>query len=599
MDRNDTVCLAGPQSRCGDSSLVSGVVGQLHFRDFMRALPFRWIPRGEPFQHPEKGSSGGFPPILEHLIRQRGLPEGVELEGFLRPRLRDLADPFLIPDMQLAVDRILAAADRGETVCIYGDYDVDGVTSITLMRRILRAYGIESRHFIPRRGPEGYGLSEAALARCMREEGKPDLLIAVDCGTVSIAEVAMLKEQGVEVVVVDHHEPSPLGRPDCIAVVNPKCGSDFTYLCAAGVTFKLGHALLKTRPADLDLKELLDLVAVATIADIVPMVGENRLLVRHGLKYLSATLNPGLKALQEVTGMNGNATSMDVGFRIGPRLNAAGRMDVPEDALAALTTDCRRLALDLAHKLDVYNKQRQAHENQIRKEAMEQLNAYFEPSRDPVIVLGSRSWHHGVVGIVASRLMRQYHKPTFVIAIDEAGIGKGSGRSIEGVSLVEAIRACGDDLLAGGGHAMAAGLSIEEGKLESFRARFAEYVASNTSEEQRLPTLVYDAEITFEQLSLEFLASYDLLQPFGNGNPQPVFIARNVGLSRPPLHMKNQHLRFMLRQGYHEQDAVFFGGGERILPNPPWDIAFTIDRNTFRGRTTLQLIMQDIRMHVR
>jgi single-stranded-DNA-specific exonuclease len=191
--------------------------------------------------------------------------------------------------------------------------------------------------------------------------------------------------------------------------------------------------------------------------------------------------------------------------------------------------------------------------------------------------------------------MRQYHKPTFVIAIDGDGIGKGSGRSIEGISLVEAIRACGDDLLAGGGHAMAAGLSIHEGKMTSFRARFAEYVTSNTSEEQRLPKLVYDAEITFDQLSLEFLASYDLLQPFGNGNPQPVFIARKVGLSRPPLHMKNHHLRFMLRQGYHEQDAVFFGGGERQLPNPPWDIAFSIDRNTFRGRTTLQLIIQDVR----
>lgn len=565
----------------------------------MRVLPFRWMARGEPFRDFGADSAGDFPPILEHLIRQRGLPAGPDLEGFLRPRLRDLADPFLIPEMKPAVERILAAADRGEAVCIYGDYDVDGVTSITLMRRILRAYGIEPRHFIPRRGPEGYGLSKAALDRCMQEGEKPDLLIAVDCGTVSINEVAMLKEQGIETVIVDHHEPSPLGRPDCVALVNPKCGSDFTYLCAAGVTFKLGHALLKTRSTDLDLKELLDLVAVATIADIVPMVGENRLLVRHGLKYLSGTLNPGLRALQEVSGMNGSATSMDVGFRIGPRLNAAGRMDFPEDALATLTTDCRRLALDLAKKLDDYNRERQSFENQIRQEALEILTKDFEPSRDPVIVLGSRSWHHGVVGIVASRLMRQYHKPTFVIAIDGDGIGKGSGRSIEGVSLVEAIRACGDDLLAGGGHAMAAGLSIEEGKVDRFRQRFAEYVARTTSAEQRLPTLVYDAEISFAQLSMGFMESYDLLQPFGNGNPQPVFVARNIGLSRSPLHMKNNHLRFMLRQGYHEQDAVFFGGGERNLPNPPWDIAFTVDRNTFRGRTTLQLVIQDIRMHER
>jgi single-stranded-DNA-specific exonuclease len=561
----------------------------------MRAQPFKWIARGEPFEKQTNGSVSAFPPILEHLIRQRGLPAGVDLDGFLRPRLRDLADPFLIPDMKPAVERVLLAIDRGEKVCIYGDYDVDGVTSITLMRRILRAYGLEPRYFIPRRGLEGYGLSIAALKRCMAEGPKPDLLITVDCGTVSIAEVAALRADGIDVLIVDHHEPELTGRPDCCALVNPKCGTEFTYLCAAGVVFKLGHALLKTRTVDLDLKEIIDLVAVATISDIVPMIGENRLMVRHGLKHLPNTMNPGLRALQEVTGMSGTATSMDVGFRIGPRLNAAGRMDVPEDALATLTTDCRRLALDLANKLDAYNKERQTHEGLIRRQAAEILLRDFDPVRDPVIVLGSREWHHGVVGIVASRLMRQYHKPTFVIAIDEDGIGKGSGRSIDGISLVEAIRHCEGDLIAGGGHAMAAGLSISEEKIENFRRNFAAYVVAHSSPEQRQPKLMYDAEISFDQLSLEFLSSYDLLQPFGNGNPQPVFIAREVGLSRPPLHMKNHHLRFMLRQGYHEQDAVFFGGGEYPLPDPPWDVAFTIDRNTFRGRTTLQLIIQDVR----
>ncbi|MFN6044160.1 MAG: single-stranded-DNA-specific exonuclease RecJ [Verrucomicrobiota bacterium] len=561
----------------------------------MRIQASRWIPRGEPFQADGGEPSGGFPAVLEHLVRQRGLPEGVDLEGYLRPRLRDLADPFLIPDMRPAVERILQAVDHGEKICIYGDYDVDGVSSITLMRRILMAYGLQPRHFIPRRGPEGYGLSDAAIARCMAEGPKPDLLITVDCGTVSIPQCAELRAAGVDVVIVDHHEPLLDGRPDCCALVNPKCGTEFTYLCAAGVVFKLGHALLKTRQTNLDLKELIDLVAVATISDIVPMVGENRLLVRHGLQHLSRTLNPGLRALQEVAGISGLTTSMDVGFRIGPRLNAAGRMDVPEDALETLTTDCRRLARDLALKLDDYNRERQAFENRIRTDAVDMLNEGFDPQRDPVIVLGSRTWHHGVVGIVASRLMRQYHKPTFIIAIDEDGIGKGSGRSIEGVSLVEALRACDDDLLAGGGHAMAAGLSIEEDKIDSFRKNFSDYVLRHTSEEQRQPTLMYDMELGFDQLSLDFMADYDLLQPFGNGNPQPVFISRRVGLSRSPQHMKNHHLRLMLRQGYHEQDAVFFGGGEHPLPDPPWDIAYTIDRNHFRGRTTLQLVIQAVR----
>lgn len=564
----------------------------------MRPQPCIWIARGEPFQDREARSSGGFPAILEHLIRQRGLPEGVALDSYLNPKLRDLSDPFLLPDMKPAVERILQAVDRRETVCIFGDYDVDGVVSIALMGRILQSYGIEARSFVPRRGAEGYGLSAAAIKRCLEDGPKPDLLITVDCGTVSVAESRLLGEMRIDLVIVDHHEPLENERPECAALVNPKCGKDFTYLCAAGVVFKLGHALLKARRTDLDLRGLVDLVAVATISDIVPMVEENRLLVRHGLKHLPDTPNAGLRALQDVTGMNGRATSMDVGFRIGPRLNAAGRMDFPEDALAVLTTDCRDIARALAEKLDGYNKERQNFEARIRREAEEMLRATGS-LEEAVIVLGSREWHHGVVGIVASRLMRQHHKPTFVISIGETGVGKGSGRSIEGVSLVEAIRECAEELLAGGGHAMAAGLSIEETKLDGFRKRFAEYVLRTTTEEQRRPKLLYDAELKLAQLSLDFLASYDLLQPFGNGNPQPVFISRNVGLSRPPFRMKNNHLRLMLRQGVYEQDAVYFGGGEYELPEPPWDVAFTIDRNTFRGRTALQLIIQDLRTSAR
>ena len=579
-----------------DPVLCGALVGCRFHGITMRAQAFRWIQRGKPFLPgglADEGE-GDFPEILRYLVRQRGFCADEGMEAFLRPKLKDLKSPFLLPDVTLAVERIFLAVDRGEKVVIYGDYDVDGISSITLMMKILRAYGLEPRPFIPRRGPEGYGLSIAALDRCMAEGEKPDLLITVDCGTVSVTEVAYLQSMGVEVVIVDHHEPSPNGRPECIALVNPKCADDFTYLCAAGVVFKLGHALLITRPTGLDLKELLDLVAVATIADIVPLIGENRLLVRHGLKQLSSTRNPGLKALQEITGLSGAATSMDVSFRIGPRINAAGRMDFPEDALATLTTACPQTAAELAGKLDLYNRERQTHEGLIRKKAVEQLSSGFDSEKDPVIVIGSRDWHHGVVGIVASRLMRQFYKPTFVIAIDASGIGKGSGRSIEGISLVEAIRACSDVLISGGGHAMAAGLSINEENMDRFREKFSDYVLSHSTEEARRPRLMYDVEIQFSQLSLDFLASYELLQPFGNSNPQPVFVARGVSQSRPPQYMKNNHLRLSLRQGYHEQDAVFFGGGEYALPDPPWDIAFTIDRNTFRGKTTLQVLIQDI-----
>ncbi|MBB5353245.1 single-stranded-DNA-specific exonuclease [Haloferula luteola] len=554
----------------------------------------QWIHRGEPFRLNGNGSAPGFPAILRHLIEQRGLPTGDALEDFLRPKLQNLADPFEIGEMQQAVARILLAVDRGEKVLLYGDYDVDGVSSVAVMRRALRAYGLRPRHFIPRRSSEGYGLSRVALTRCMGEGEKPDLLIAVDCGTVSLDEIALLREDGIEVIVVDHHEPSPRGRPDVVALVNPKWGGGPTYLCAAGVCFKLVHALMKTRRLpDFDLKPLLELVTLATIADIVPMVGENRLMVRHGLRLLPGTLNPGLQALQKVSGMNGRATSMDVGFRIGPRLNAAGRMDVPEDALGILLTDCRRRAEEFADRLESFNRDRQSYENQIRAEALAML-AERDPA-EPVIVLGSRRWHPGVVGIVASRLMRQFHKPTFVIAIDDDGVGKGSGRSIEGVSLVEAIHACRPLLEAGGGHDMAAGISIAEEQLDAFREQFAEHVLSRTRDEDRTPRLYVDAEIPLSLLSLDFLRDYELLQPFGNGNPQPVFMVREVFLSGAPVRMKNHHLRLLLRQGLHEHEAIFFGGGELDLPDPPWDVAFTIDRNHFRGRTSLQIIVQDVR----
>jgi single-stranded-DNA-specific exonuclease len=564
--------------------------------EHMRESNIEWIIRGESFQMEENDLHDDFPAILAHLIRQRNIADQGSLDRFLDPKLKDLADPFLMPEMREATNRIFQALDSGQSIGIFGDYDVDGVTSITVMRSILRAYGAEPKYFVPQRSAEGYGLSVAALDRFERECGWPELLIAVDCGTSSIDEVAMLKAKGVDVIILDHHELGPRGRPDCIALVNPKSGSEFTYLCAAGVCFKVAHAMIKTRPrSDYDLKNLLDMVSVATIADIVPMIGENRLIVRHGLKRLPKTENLGLRALQKAVGMNGSASSMDVGFRIGPRLNAAGRMDQPEMALATLMCEEEEQAAELAAMLDDFNRERQAMEERMRREALVMMKDF---ENDPVIVLGSRDWHPGVVGIVASRLMRQYHRPTFIISIDENGIGKGSGRSIQGISLVAAIDECRPILLAGGGHEMAAGISIEENQLHAFRKKFSEHVLNRTTPEQRLPKIHLDAELNFEWLSLDFLKSYELLQPFGSGNPQPVFFARDVYLSRPPMHLKNKHLRLFLRQGksgLNEQSAMFFNGGERQLPDPPWDIAFTIDRNTFRGVTSLQIVITDVR----
>ena len=549
---------------------------------------------------PEGVSSGShgrddLPFILRILLAQRGFTDAGHLEAFLRPRLRDLSNPFELPDMDLAVRRILQAVDSGEPTCIFGDYDVDGITSVTILAELLSAYGLEIQTFIPIRGQEGYGLSDLAMERCLGSAQRPSLLITVDCGTASGEQIQKLAAQGIEVIVVDHHESGPGGRPPAVAVVNPKLGEAYGYLCSAGVVFKLAHALLKTRQIEgVDLKELLDLVAVATVADIVPLVDENRLLVRHGLQRLSRTTNPGLSALMEVSGMNGYVSSSDVGFRIGPRINAAGRMDAPEDALTALMTDSGEVAAAMAEQLDEHNRRRQKHEKQMQGEALEVLSN-GAGSEAPVIVVGSRRWHPGVVGIVASRLMRAYHKPAFVIAFGEDGLGKGSGRSIEGVSLVRAIDACGMFLESGGGHHMAAGISLYEDRMDEFRQAFGNYVLQTTTAEDRRPRLHIDVEVPFEELSLDFLASYELLQPFGSGNPQPVFMSRDVWLTESPRHLKNQHLKLSLRQGLVERDAIFFGAGDRELPDPPWDVAFTIDRNFFRGRLSLQVSVKDIR----
>lgn len=533
------------------------------------------------------------PEILGRLLAQRGIQRDA-VEQFLRPRLSELTDPFEIPEIDIAVERVLHAVDQKERVCVYGDYDVDGVSSVAVLCKTLEAYGLEPCSFIPRRSSEGYGLSERGLERCLNDCGKPDLIISVDCGTVSNKAIAMLNGKGIDTVVVDHHEMGPDGRPDCVALVNPKATGDSRgYLCAAGVVFKLAHALLKQRPLEkFDLKSVLDLVAVATISDIVPLVEENRLIVRHGLRKLENSVRPGLRALLKLAGTEGRLTSSDIGFRIGPRLNAAGRMDRPEQALAILMTECSNEALDLADELENFNRKRQQLEQEIFAEAMAMLE---DSSDEPVIVVGSRSWHAGVVGIVASRLMRMYHKPAFVISIDKNGIGKGSGRSIPGISLVEAIGSCRDHLIAGGGHHMAAGLSIHEDSINVFREGFVKFV-SKTCGEKDLEAKVYvDAEVELSELSLDFLASYELLQPFGSSNPQPIFMSSDVWLTEPPRRLKNNHLRLFLRQGFDERDAIFFGGGANELPDPPWDIAFTVERNVFRGRVSVQISIQNVR----
>lgn len=542
--------------------------------------------------------NGTLPPLVRRLLSQRGVSGPEQAQRFIRPKLADLGDPFAMREMDAAVERIFRAADNGEHVCIYGDYDVDGVSSVTLLYTMLRAYGIAASYFIPVRTKEGYGLSEEGIEHALEQCGcKPALLITVDCGTSSVDEVAALQARGIDVIILDHHESSAHGRPPAVAVVNAKMEEDspLTYLCSAGVVFKLAHALLKRRRLmDFDLRRYMDLVAVATVADIVPLVGENRLITRYGLQVMERGSNVGLQALTRIAGLKERLSASQVSFRVGPRINAAGRMDSPMAALELLLEHDPEKADRLARRLDNLNRYRQDTEEQIRNQALEMLPLTHQPDCR-VIVLGSREWHPGVVGIVASMLMRRFNKPAIVISLDENGVGKGSGRSVPGISLVQALQHCADTIVSGGGHEMAAGLVINEDQIDAFREKFDAFARDCTPAEPSLPTLHVDAEVDFQELTLDLLDSYELLEPFGNSNPQPVFMSRGVMPTAPPYHLRGNHLRLSLRQGLCERYAMYFGGGEVTLPDPPWDIAFTIDRNIWNGRESLSISIQDIR----
>ena len=532
---------------------------------------------------------------IARLLSRKGFRCAEEIEDFLRPRLSSLSDPFLLPQMGAAVSRLLAALDRHERIVLFGDYDVDGVTSLALLDEMLRAYGEAPQLFLPLRIEEGYGLSRESVERCL-EQHQPQLLIAVDCGTSSVNEVAVLNERGVDVIVLDHHEPKSQ-LPDCVAIVNPKlteCG--FEYLCSVGIVFKLCHALLKTRPLPgFDLKSKLDLVALGTVADIVPLRGENRVLVQRGAIEIARTSRIGLKKLMQIAGVHPPILPEDIGYRLGPRLNAAGRLSTAEKSLRLLLMQDESEAAMLAPELDRQNRERQEVETQIFVAATEKIDMEFNAARDAAIVAGARGWHPGVLGIVASRLIRKYHRPAIVIGFDENGVGKGSGRSIEGLNLVEALSRCADSLDKYGGHEMAAGLAMREENFDRFAEAFRSTARELLSEEALQPCLRLDHELAFTDIDIEFLRWHEMLQPFGNGNPQPLFFAREIEPVSPPRVVKEKHLIFRLRQGDRHRRAVYFDGMANRLPPPPWDIAFRIRADEYGGQTLIAMNIEAVR----
>jgi single-stranded-DNA-specific exonuclease len=428
------------------------------------------------------------------------------------------------------------------------------------------------------------------------ETFSPQLIIALDCGTSSAAEIATLTAQGVDVVVIDHHECKE-ALPRCAALVNPKRPDgqvDFQYLCSVGLVFKFCHALLKTRPApDFDLRETLDIVALGTVADIVPLIDENRALVLKGLEIMERTRWAGLQALMEVAGVHAPITPSDVGYKLGPRLNASGRLGAAQESLELLLTDDPQRARALALSLDVQNRDRQRVEKTTITEAETHLGT--DALRDAAIVVGAPGWHPGVLGIVASRICRKHHRPTFVIGFDENGLGRGSGRSITGFSLVDALEECGHLLVKFGGHEMAAGLSLRQDQFEAFQGAFKACACARLTEENLLRCISVDGELALHEINLDFLAIHEQLQPFGMGNAQPLFMARNVHPLSEPVLLKEKHLRLALGQNSARQEAIFFNGATDPLPRPPWDIAFRIERNEWRARVSVQIQIQHIR----
>ncbi len=559
-------------------------------------IPCRWIlPEPiDPAATQRLAEGAGIARFAAELLVRRGVQSAAEAERFINPLLKMLGDPFALPQMDAAVTRILAAVDSGERIVLYGDYDVDGVTSLALLTRVLRAYGVEAPCFLPLRADEGYGLSADGVARCVAELA-PRLLIAVDCGTSSVAEIATLQAQGIDVIVLDHHEGKD-ALPECAAVVNPKLGADFHYLCSVGLVFKTAHALLKRRPVpDFDLRAHLDLVALGTVADLVPLHGENRALVKRGLAQLAETRRPGLRELIAVSGLRAPFTTMNIGFGLAPRLNAAGRLGTAQDALELLLTEDAARARTIAASLDAQNRERRAVEDDVLRQAEAQVAEGFDAERDAAIVVGAQGWHTGVIGIVASRLQKRFHRPALVIGFDETGLGKGSGRSIAGLSLVAALSACGEFLEKHGGHDMAAGLTIREARFAEFRAAFLAHARGRLSAEQLQPRLHLDAELTLGEIDYDLLSHHEALQPFGMAHPQPLFFARGVTLAAEPRVMKEKHLSLVLRQNGDEYRAVWFGAANEVRPRLPWDIAFQIERNEWQGRITPQIHIRAVR----
>ena len=538
------------------------------------------------------------PPLVARLLVLRGIKEPVEADRFLHPSLRQLHDPFLMADMRAAVERLRQAIERQEKILIYGDYDVDGTMAVVVLLTALRSLGATVDAHIPHRLTDGYGMRVPVVERAHADGFR--VVLSVDTGVREHEVLARAHELGLDCIVTDHHLPDSYLPPAC-AILNP-CRDDCVYpeknLSGVGVAFKLAQALLGERLTERHVLSYLKVVALGTIADVVPLVGENRVMVHFGLAGMCEPSQAGLAALLAVSGLEGRAVAAgDVAFRLAPRLNAAGRMENARDVIDLFTTSDPAQARAIAERLENLNHDRQRVEEEIVSTIEDLLRQQPEKARRYTLVFAGEGWHRGVIGIVAQRVVDRYHRPALVIGVEE-GVGVGSGRSIKGFHLLEALDKASDLFERFGGHAQAAGFALPASRITELETRFERQARTVLAPDDLEPVLRVDAEVSLGELDSRLYEEVRRLEPYGFGNPTPVFVARDALLVAPPRILKEKHLKLRVAQGARAFDALGWGMAEQaqgLAAGQHVDLAFALAENTFQDVTTLQLVVRDLR----
>lgn len=534
--------------------------------------------------------------ITAQLLLNRGIGDSKEAGEFLACSLSSCHDPFLLKDMGKAVDRIKKAILGKEKILVYGDYDVDGMTSVAILKQALMKLGGTVETYIPNRLEEGYGLNVGAIKKAHKDG--VSLIITVDCGIGSFKETEYAKAFKIDVIVTDHHEIVGSRLPPAYAIINPlqeSCNYPFKHLAGVGLAYKLVKALYEG--TSFFAEDFLDLVSLGTVADIVPLRGENRILAKHGLYEINKRNRVGLNALTEVSGLNGKDISCGhIGFILGPRINAMGRVGSPQKALELLLTDDKVEALNLAKVLDAENRNRQKIESRIFEEALSKIEREVNFKHHKVIVLGSKDWHPGVIGIVASKIVDRYYRPAILVSLD-GKLGKGSGRSVEKFNLFDALLKCKDLLVGFGGHESACGITIEKDRLDEFRDRINLEAHKDITEEMFSPQLDIDMDIPLNTLTEDVINEIETLAPFGEENPRPVFSSHNLTIKDGPRQIGRKGFKMWVTDNTVTCEAISFGRNELQAPKAGSgvDLAYIPSINDWQGLQSIQLELKDIK----